>query len=178
MWSDFQLQAGLSGMKAIGSFIVNRRQYKSEKAWQDYNNKMTRLQNAGNQNNLTQNEGMLIERTVREKYNTAISRYKTSASATVAAAAVGAEGNSVDMVLVDIARNESRAQQRIQQDFEYNIQGIRNQQQQSNLQTEMQIDYKQLPEPSIATSLLDWGAKAATSWWENEYGVRGGNERL
>lgn len=176
MWTDFQLQAGLSGMKAVGSFIVKSRQYKSDKAWQQYNNKMTRLQNAQNQNNLTANEGMLIERTVREKHNIALSEYKTKASATVAAAAVGAEGNSVDMVLMDIGRNADRAEARIATDFRYSIESIRNQQDASNLQTEMQIDYTSLPKPNLASSLLDFGAQTGMRWWENQYGVAGGAE--
>lgn len=176
MWTDFQLQAGLSGMKAVGSFIVNRRQYKSDKAWQNYNNKMTRLQNAQNQNNLTANEGMLIERTAREKFNVQISEYKTAASATVAAAAVGAEGNSVDLVLLDISRNADRAEARITQDFDYSINSIRNQQDASDMQTEMQVDYTSLPKPNLATSLLDFGANVGMRWWENQNGVKRGSE--
>lgn len=154
MWSDMTVQGALSGFKAIGSYIQSARQYKSDKAWQKYNNTMTRLQNAQNQNNLTANEGMLIERKVRESYALRVSEYKTKASATVAAAAVGAEGGSVDQVLLDISRNEARAQNELETDINYQIQGIRNQQQASNLQTEMQIDYTTLPKPNLASTLL------------------------
>ncbi len=168
MWSDMQVQGALSGFKAIGSYIVSSREYKSKKAWQAYNNAMTRLQNAQNQNNLTYNEGQLIERKVRESYALRVSEYKTAASATVAAAAVGAEGNSVDMVLLDIGRNEARAQNELRTDFNYQVQGIRNQQQASNLQTEMQIDHTFIPKPNIAQSLLGWAGDVTLAKFQRD----------
>lgn len=172
MWSDFGVQAALSGFKAIGSYVAASRQAKSDRAWQEYNNKMTALQNAQNQNNLTQNEGMLIERQTREQYAVRVSEYKTQASATVAAAAVGSEGNSVDMVMVDIARNAARASSELTTDFNYQIQGIRNQQQQSALQMEMQFDRRSIPSPSIATTLLGTAADIGTTWYKQKLGIK------
>jgi hypothetical protein len=80
------------------------------------------------------------------------------------------------MVMMDISRNATKRQAQIVTDFEYSIQGIRNQQAQSDIQTESQIDYTTLPKPNIANSLLDWGASTGMRWWESEHGVKGGAE--
>ena len=158
MWSDMAAQGGLSAFKAIGSYITAKRQAKSDKLWQDYNNKLTRMQDAMNQNALTTNENMLRERSMRDKYNVEISKYKTQASAEVASAAVGAEGNSVDLVMLEISQNAARASKAIDQDADYQYQGIQQQRLSSKMQTEMQIDYTQIVKPSIAAAVMGWGA--------------------
>lgn len=168
MWSNFGVQTALSGFKAVGSFITAAAEAKSARKWQAYNNAMTRLQNAQNQNNLTANEGMLIERTTREAYNIRVSEYKTKSSAIVAAAAVGTEGNSVDAVLTDIGRNAAKATSALITDTNYQVQGIRDQQRSSNLQMEMQLDQRSIPSPSIASSLLSFGAEVGTKWYEDK----------
>jgi len=154
MWANWETQGALSAFKAVGSFVIASQQAKSDRAWQKYNNQMTRLQNANNQNNLTENEGMLAERTAREAYNLRVSEYKTSASADVAAGATGTEGNSVNLVMQDIKNNAANAQHALLTDYNYSVESIRNQQAQSNLQTELQLDKKSIPSPSIASSLL------------------------
>lgn len=167
-WANWQVQGAMTGIKEVGSFILKSRQAKSDRAWQKYNNAMTRIQNATNQNALTANEGMLVERTVRERFNTDLSAYKTKASGVVAAAAVGAEGNSVERVLAEVEHNRARAQSGITTDLNYQQQGIAQQRASSNMQTEMQIDYTQIPKPNFASSLLDWGANTTMKWWESK----------
>lgn len=168
MWTDFQAQSFLGGIKAVGSYIVASRQARADRAWQKFNNTMTRLQDARNQNALTVNENMLVERSVRESFALSESAYKTQGAATAAAAAVGAEGNSVDRVMLDLQRNETRAQQALATDFEYQAMGIQQQREASHFQTEMQIDYKQIPKPNIAQSLLEFGGQTAVNWWESK----------
>lgn len=158
MWTDIGVQGALSGFKAIGSYITAKRQAKADKAWQEYNNKLTRMQNAMNQNALTTNENMLRERVTRDKYNIEISKYKTGAAAETAAASVGAEGNSVDLVMLEISQNAARAQHELDVDADYQYQGIQQQRASSRMQTEMQLDYTQIVKPSIASAVLGWGS--------------------
>ena len=167
-WAEWQINGAVGGMQAVGSFIQKSRQAKSDRAWQKYNNTMTRIQNGVNQNNITTNQNMALERKVRESFNLRVAKYQTEAKAEVAAAAVGAEGNSVDMVMRDIQQNESRMQANLDKDFEYQRAGFQQQRQSSALQTEMQIDYRQIPKPSIAQDLLKWGAETGTEWWKSK----------
>lgn len=167
MWADWQVNGITGGLKAVGSFILQSRQAKSDRKWQEYNNKMTRLQDGVNQNNINLNQNMAVERQVREQYQLRMAEYQTSSKAEAAAAAVGAEGNSVDKVLLEISQNESRAQASMRTDMNYQMVGFQNQRQSSALQTAMQIDYTQIPKPNLAQSLLSWGADTAAGWWQS-----------
>ncbi|AGC35614.1 internal virion protein [Rhizobium phage RHEph08] len=167
-WSDFAVSAGLSGMKAIGSYIQQKRQYEADKSWQKYNDKLTRIQDSRNQNNITINQNMAFERQVREKYQIDQAEYKTKASAEVAAAAVGAEGNSVDKVLLEVSQNASRARSQSDIDMNYQLVGYRNQREASSLQMFMQLDRTQIPKPNLAANLLSWGADAAGKYWDSK----------
>ncbi len=167
-WADWQIQGALGGFKAIGSFIQQQRQAKADKAWQAYNNKLVNLQNAQNQNNITVNENMAVERNVRERFQISQSEYKTTGEAVAAAGALGAEGNSVDLVLKDISRNAGRAMAASQNDFEYSMLSYSKQKEASSFQTAMQYDYTQIPSPNIATSLLSWGADTTSKWIDSK----------
>lgn len=166
-WSEFAINGIVGGAQAIGSYLIQSKQAKSQKKWQEYNNKMTRLQDGVNQNNITTNQNMAVERQVRESYNLRIAEYQTEAKAEVAAAAVGAEGNSVDMVLRDISTNETRAQSALKRDLNYQMIGYQNQRQASALQTQLQIDNTQIPKPNLAASLLQWGGGVAVDYWKS-----------
>lgn len=159
MWTDTGTQAALGGFKALGGYIAAKRQAKADKAWQDYNNKLTRMQDAMNQNAITVNENILEERVTRDKYNIEVSKYRTQAESEVAAAAIGAEGNSVDLALLEISQNAARAQHEIEVDADYQFQGYQQQRLSSRMQTEMQLDYKQIVKPSIASAVFGWGAE-------------------
>jgi len=168
-WAEWQINGVVGGFKAVGSFIQQSRQAKSDRAWQKYNNKMTRLQNAVNQNSITTNQNMALERKVRESFNLRAAKYQTQGKAEVASGALGVEGNSVDMVMRDIKQNESRMQQQLEKDFEYQAMGFDQQRQSSAMQTEMQIDRRQIPTPNIAQSLLQWGAETSNDWWKSKF---------
>lgn len=167
-WADWQGQAVLGGFKAVGSYFLQSRQAKADKAWQRYNNALTRMQNAQNQDAITINETLLQERTIRAKYAIEQSAYRTSGEAEMAAAAVGAEGNSVSRALAQIQKNATREQNQIDRDFEAQALQLAEQRTASNFQTEMQIDYRQIPKPNIASSLLSFGADTGMKWWESK----------
>lgn len=166
-WAETAINGIVGGAQAIGTYLIQSRQAKSNKKWQEYNNKMVRIQDAVNQNNITTNQNMAVERQVRESYNLRVAEYQTEAKATVAAAAVGAEGNSVDMVLRDISQNEARAQSALKTDLNYQMIGWQGQREASARQMQMQIDNTQIPKPNIAASLLSWGGGVAVDWWKS-----------
>lgn len=167
-WSEWQINAGVSGIKAIGSFIQQSRQAANDKAWQKYNNAMVNIQDKVNQNNITTNQNMAVERQVREKFALNAAKYQTEAKAEVASAAMGVEGNSVDMVMRDIASNESRMQSQLDVDMNYQLVGFKQQRKASALQATMAMDHTQIPKPNFAQSLLEWGAGVANDLWSDK----------
>ncbi len=168
MWADWQGQAVLGGFKAVGSYFLRSRQAKADKAWQRYNNALTRMQNAQNQNNITINETLLTERNVRAKYAVEQAAYQTEGSAEMAAAVLGVEGNSVNRTLAQITKNATREQQQLDRDFETQALQLAEQRSASNLQTEMQIDYQQIPKPNLLSEFLNFGADTGMKWWESK----------
>lgn len=168
MWSDWAVQGTLGGMKTLGSFILRSRQAKADKAWQKYNNALTRMQNAQNQNAITINEGLLVERRVRAEFAVRQSAYQTEGQAEMAAAAIGAEGNNVERVLLQIKKNESRELANIAGDFDAQALQLAEQRVASNFQTEMQIDRTQIPKPNIASDLLTSFGDVSMKFWESK----------
>lgn len=148
----------------IGSYITASKKAESDRKWQDYTNKMTRLINAQNQNSLTTNENMMHERQQVSRMNVAKSEYSTEASAEVAAAATGTVGRSVNMVLFDIARNAAGARSRIDRDENFQEAQIDNQRQQSEMQTAQQIDTRYIPDPNPATAMLGIASDMGKLW--------------
>lgn len=168
MWADWQGQAALGGFKAVGSYFLRSRQAKADKAWKAYNNALTRMQNAQNQNNITINETLLVERAVRAKFAVETSAYQTEGSAEMAAAVLGVEGNSVNRALAQVTKNATREQAQLDRDFETQALTLAEQRNSSNLQTEMQIDYTQVPKPNILSEFLNFGADTGMKWWESK----------
>lgn len=168
MWADWQINGVVGGFQAIGTYIQQSRKAKNDRKWQAYNNAMTRMQDGLNQSNINTNQNMAVERQVRESYALRVAEYQTSSKAEAAAAAVGAEGNSVDKVLLEVSNNEARMQQQLRTDMNYQMVGFQNQRQSSALQTQMQLDFTQIPKPNLASSLLSWGADTMKGWWESK----------
>lgn len=167
-FAEFPAMATLGGMKSLGSFILNRRQAKADKAWQKYNNALTRMQNAQNHNAITVNEGLLAERTTRAKFAVRQAAYRTQGEAEMSAAAVGATGNNVERVLATLKKNESRELTQLDRDFEAQALQLAEQRTASNLQTEMQIDYKQIPSPNLLSTLLTGVGDVSMKFWESK----------
>ena len=145
------------GFQAIGSFIAAGKKAESDRQWQEYNNKMTRLQDAQNQNALTTNENMRKERKHAQLMQVQKSETATKASAEVSAAATGTIGRSVNMVLFDIGRNAANARTAIEKDDKQQDAQTDNQRMQSAMQTELQLDLRHIPGPSPATLMLGIG---------------------
>ena len=163
-WGNVFLK-GLPG--AVGSvvdYITASRDAKSQRKWQAYNNALVRLQNAQNQNALTTNEGMAVERSAEMEYAIRKSEYMTKASTEVAAAATGTTGRSVDLIMFDVGKNAAEASYKRQQDLEYQLLGIQQQRESSNLQTEMQIDHSTIPGPNAADMVLGLTTNFAKVW--------------
>lgn len=147
----------MSGLQSIGSFIAAGQKAESDRKWQEYNNKMTRLQDAMNQNAITTNENMRKESKHKQLMQVMKSERSTLATAEVEAAATGTIGRSVNMVLKDINRNAANARQNIEKDDDWQDMQTDNQRLQSAMQTEMQIDLRHIPNPSPASLMLGIG---------------------
>lgn len=120
MWSSAQLgQAGASLAGTLGGFIASSIQRKSDAAWARYNNAMLMIQNGVNQNVITTNENIKREQMLQKRFAIERSRYSTTSSTEVAAAATGTIGRSVNSVLFDVQRNAQLADEQNTREFEY-----------------------------------------------------------
>lgn len=164
----FAMQGVASVLTQYGSHVAASKKAEQDRLWQAYNNKMTRLQNSMNQNSLTTNENLARERREVQKMQIQRSEMATTASAEVSAAAAGTTGRSVDMVLNQIARNAATARGNLEQDAKNQEMQIDNQRMQSNFSTEMQIDYKRIPDPDPATMLLGITSDLGKLWKSND----------
>ncbi|QOE32160.1 virion-associated protein [Rhizobium phage Paso] len=150
MW----LQAGLKASDGITSFITAKRDAKYRQQLQDYNNAMTRLANAQNQNAITTNQNAAIERSVMEQFNIERSRYTTIAQAEVSAAASDTAGRSVNQTLYQVERSAEEADSNRMADLEMQLAGFQQQRLNSSMQANQQIDYSFIPSPNPVTSML------------------------
>ncbi len=150
----FAVQGLSSIAQNVGQYQIAKAKAASDKRWQEFNNKMVKLQNAFNQNSLTTNENMMRDRVKQQIYQTQISEMETSASAEVAAAATGTIGRSADMVLLDIGRNAARKRGSVVRDQEMQEVVIDNQRAQGDMQTQMQMDIRTIPTPSAGSMLF------------------------
>lgn len=150
MW----LQAGLKAADGITSFITANRDAKYRKKLQEYNNAMTMLANAQNQNAITTNQNAAVERSVMEQFNIERSRYTTIAQAEVSAAASDTAGRSVNQTLYQIERSAEEADGNRMADLEMQLAGFQQQRLNSSMQANQQIDYSFIPRPNPVTSML------------------------
>lgn len=157
MFGANAMSGAMGIFQSFGSFIAAGQKAESDRKWQDYNNKMTRLQDAQNQNALTTNENMRKERKHVQLMQVQMSETATKASAEVSAAATGTIGRSVNMVLFDVGRNGARARQAIEKDDDWQDAQTDNQRMQSAMQTELQLDLRHIPGPSPASLMLGLG---------------------
>ena len=151
--------SGLTSVfQSVGSFIAAGQKAESDRKWQDYNNKMTRLQDAQNQNSITSNWNMRKERKVAQLQQVSLSETATAATVEVNAAATGTVGRSVTAALKQVSRNAATARQAIMKDDLAQDAVSDNQRLQSAMQTEMQLDLRHIPNPSGASLMLGIGA--------------------
>jgi hypothetical protein len=164
MWTDFAMRGGFDLLKNGASYFAAKADAESKQKWQDYNNKMTKLMNAANQNVLTVNENLAQERSMAQENAIRKSEYATKASAEVAAAAAGTVGGSVNAVLFDISLNAANASARNAKDLQAKMLQISNERDSSNISAQLQQDHTWIPEPSMATSLLGFGSDLISSY--------------
>ncbi len=163
-WGSIFMKGLPGAVGSVVNFITASEDAKTQRKWQAYNNALVRLQNATNQNALTTNEGMAVERASEAEYAIRKSAYITKASAEVSAAATGTVGRSVNAVLFDIDRNAARASADKSRDLDYQLLGIQQQREQSNLQTEMQIDHSRIPGPNPADVVMGLTTPFVNAW--------------
>lgn len=164
MWSHQSISTGISIAQGITSFIGKARQAADERAWQEYNNRMTRIADGQNQNSITTNHNMAIERSTIQGFEISKSSYETRAKVEAAAAALGAEGGSLNQTLFAVDRNAAAAQHNRKFDLEAQIAGFENQRRTSSFQAIQQIDHSPIPGPNPISAMLGIGANAFSTW--------------
>ena len=150
MW----LQAGLSVAQGLTGFIQSSREAKYRRKLQEYNNAMTRLANAQNQNAITLNQNMAVERSLAQQFQIERSEYVTIGEAEVSAAAAGTAGRSVNQTLYQVQRSADEAESNRQSDLEAQLAGFQQQRLNSAMQAAQQIDYSFIPSPNPVSSML------------------------
>lgn len=160
MWNNMGMEMGLSALKSGASFIGAMQEAKSKRAWQQYNNAMTRLADGQNQNAITTNVNMAIERSTIQGFEIERSEYQTRGAAEAAAAAAGVSGRSVNQTLFQVERSAAVAQHTRMYDLQGQLLGFEQQRQQSAFQTAQQIDHTYIPNPSPISALMGFGGDA------------------
>lgn len=159
-WSDQQGQYALAGASQVIGYLAAAKKAAADRKWQEYNNKMTRLANAQNQNSITANEILTRKRNALEEFNIRLSGDATKAKIEAQAAATGTTGRSVEAALFDVSRNTANASARREMDWEVQQMQFNQNRQSSQLQTDTQIDYATIPSPNPASYLLGFAADA------------------
>lgn len=157
-WSDMVGASGGNALATLGSYIQADKDAKEKRAWQAYNNKMVRLQNAQNQNAINVNERLAIERSSLQEFNIRKSELLTVASVEVAAAASGTVGNSVNRAIFDVQRNAAVASANRQRDLDAQFLAFDQQRVNSAMSAELSLNREVIPSPNPATYLLGFGS--------------------
>lgn len=153
-----QAMSGMTGIfQSVGSFIAASNKAESDRKWQDYNNKMVRLQDGQNQNSITTNENARKERKHTQLMQVQLSETATAASVEVAAATGGTIGRSVTMAIKDVHRNAARARQAIEKDDDMQDAVTDNQRLNSAMGAQLNVDLRQIPGPSPASLMMGLG---------------------
>jgi hypothetical protein len=160
MWGYEQLEAGMSGISRGASFVAGLLDARSKRAWQKYNNAMVNIANGQNQNAITTNENLTVERSVVQGFEIERTGYQTTAAIEAIAAASDTEGRSVNQTLFQAARNEAVAQNRRKSDLDAQLLGFDNDRRTSAFQAATQVDHTYIPNPSPAAFLLGLGSDA------------------
>lgn len=159
----------LNVLSASGQYRADKRRYKAQKALQDYNNKMTRIADAMNQNAITTNTTLAIQQSARTAVNLRREELTRMGASTVAAAAAGVRGRSVNNTLLNIQRGAGLKEKARQTDLEQQFLQFTQQRRGSALSAVQNQDLSYISKPSFATYMLgavkqsvDDGIKAFT----------------
>lgn len=162
-FSAQQMSGAFQGFSALSSFITAGKQAKQDRMWQEYNNKMVKLQDAENQNVITTNDLMRRDRKHTQLQQIRMSENATLAGAEAAAAATGTIGNSVNAVLKDISTNAANAVSSVERDDDLQDVQSMTQRFQSAFGAQMQLDRRVISGPSTASLMLGIGQGLITA---------------
>ena len=153
------MDMGLSVVKGVTSFLAQRDEAKSKRAWQRYKNTMLNISGGRAKNALVANQNMAVERSSMQAVEIDKSEYTTLASAEVAAAAAGVEGRSVNQTMFQIQANAASAQAARERDLTAQLLGFQQQRENVDMQVAMQTDITPIPTPNVASTLLGIGTE-------------------
>lgn len=160
MW----MQMGMNALNGLSGFIQSSREAKYRRKVQEYNNAMTRLANAQNQNAVTTNQNMAVERSLAQQFEIERSEYVTLGRAETAAAAADTEGRSVNQTMYQIHRSADEAESKRQADLQSQLAQFTQQRKNSALQQQQQLDYSYIPSPNPVTAMLGIAGNMAKTY--------------
>lgn len=139
---------------AYGQYKADKARAKAEQRIRDYRNKMTNIANAINQNAITQNTTLTIQKSAKQAVFMRRDELTTAGSTAVAAAAAGVKGRSVSATLVDVSRNAGLREKQRQDDLEGYFLQAHQQRLSSSLSAVQNQDLSYIPKPQFGTYLL------------------------
>ena len=152
MW--FAVAAGAQALGAIGSYRADKARAKAQKAMQEYRNKMTNIANAINQNAITQNTTLAIQQSAKQAVHMRRDELSTLGSTSVAAAAAGVRGRSVNSTLLNVQRQAGLSEKQRSDDLQQYFLQARQQRLSSSLSAVQNQDLSYIPKPSLGSYLL------------------------
>lgn len=170
------ISAGLNLLGAGFQFLGAKREAATRRAWQEYNNKLTYLSNAMNQNAITENEILAQQAAADQALINKRGSIQAEGATEVSAAAAGVAGNSVNQALVDVARTSAMVESRRQIQYNNALLAFDQQRKQSSFSAFMQQDRSVIPEPNIGTALLGALSKSAPALLDRYFGDDGGSD--
>lgn len=153
-----QLASGLAG--SLSSYFADRQQAKFMEQSQAFNNRIVNLSNANNQDAITEQSIQLRDASARDALTIQMNRMEAEASAEVAAATAGVEGNSVALTMMDISRNAARAEHLRRETLKSHYIQVDQQRRNSQFGAFSQIDRSYIPQPSAASAALGFAGGA------------------
>lgn len=159
-WLDFGLSAGMDLLKAGMGYMQAKQQADSDKAWARYHNALIRLQTSENLNNISEQREMNREASLKQGMQIKQAQYTTEASATVAAAAAGVQGRSVDQTMNQIDTNAAEAESNRLRQLQWQNNAFESQRRATVLQAQASMETpKSDPSPwqYVGNALVDIG---------------------
>ena len=154
MWQMFAAQTALSFLGASQEAKAAKAQYKAQKAWQEYRNKMTSLSNAVSQNAISTNEILSNAAYARQAVQLKRTAMSTEGKAEASAAAAGVKGRSVNQVITNIQRNAAMQERERQIALESSWLAFDQQRLNSAMSSAMQQDYSYIAKPNTSSYFL------------------------
>lgn len=153
MW-QLAVSAGLNLLSASSQYAGDKAQYKAQKAWQQYTNKMVDLSATVSQNAITANQLLAGDAFVNQAFQLRADTIFTRAKVEASAAAAGVKGKSVNRSIRQVLSNSASREAERQESFRTTMLGFDQQRMQVELNKVMQKDYSYIPKPKAASYFL------------------------